>query len=496
VFLQLGAAPVLNILMLPILVNELGVVAYGIYATLHAVFVFALFDLGLSKSVVRYTSHFAAKGSTEGVSRFVSTAFTFYLGIGGAMATFAVLFGIYGLGIIQVPERLETDARLACFVFAFAALYNMPMGTLGGVMAGLKRHKSDSMIGVGVAAAQAAGMAVAALGGYGLLGVVVAWHLPNFVKPWIRYPLIRRVLPDFKLSPLLFTKGLVKELSGYSFFAFFIDSGNKVTQSTDPIFIAAFLGPAIVTPYNIGLQAGRLLQRLTLPITFVLLPIASELDARDDRAAVQRMVLRATRYTSGLALGLALPLIIQLDDVIRVWLGNTYPLAVDVGRMFLVVSILLMSRAPLMNVLEGNRRGVRFAGLVALGETIANIALSLALIQVLGARGVALATIIAVGTGTLLGVIPSVIMFYGISPGQFFRRALAPNLVPVLLSLPIWFGAAWLISGAGIVVVVSGLAVSMVAYAVLFWRFLPAADRRDLGPSMIRKTGLRPKGAG
>lgn len=476
-------------MLLPVLVHQLGNEAYGLFATLQAVFIFSsLFDLGLSKAVVRFTASYHAEGDTAAISRFASTTFTIYTGLGAAVMVAALLFAFFGLGIISVPPDLETVAFWSAIVFGLASFYNFPAGVLGGVMGGLKRHDAESRLHICVAIAQVVGQAVAALAGLGVLGVVIAFHLPNLVKPFVRLPLIHRFLPGFRLRPVrLFTRPLLKEIGGYSGWSFLVESGRRVVESLDPVIISAFLGLSTVTPYSIGLQVGRLLQRMTLPVAFVLLPVASEMTAAGDTRGLGRMVLRATRYTAAIAVGLAGPLIVLCDDIIRVWLRESFPLAVDVGRIFLVASVVLMIRAPLSLVLESSMRGVRTAGTWTLVETVVNVSLSLILLQVMGARGVVLATLIAATAVTALGFVPAALRVADLRAGAFARSVLLPLALPLTISLPLWLGVSWLVGGRGLIAVLAGLGVAISVFFAIFWRTLRPEERADLLPR--RRTG-------
>ena len=62
-----------------------------------------------------------------------------------------------------------------------------------------------------------------------------------------------------------------------------------------------------------------------------------------------------------------------------------------------------MIRAPIMMILESSTSGVKKAGLWVGVETVLNIGLSLALLQVLDAHGVILSTVIAVVSVSVLG---------------------------------------------------------------------------------------------
>ncbi len=488
VFIQTGLPPLLNILLLPVLVIQLGDEAYGLFATLTAVFVFStLFDAGLSKAVVRFVAAFKANDEVESISRFVSTAFTIYLGIGLVVLSWTVLFAFFGLEIINVPDHLHTEAFLACLVFGFMGLYNFPAGTLGGVMGGIKRHDAESGLHVTVAVTSAAGQAIVALAGGGVLPVVIAALTPQLIKPWVRLTLLKRFLPGFRLSPRLFTRGMLRQIGGYSSWSFLVDSGRRVTESLDPVIIAAFIGLTTVTPYNIGLQVGRLLQRLSMPVAFVLLPVASELQAHGDKESLRRLMLRATRYTSAIAIGLAGPLIVLADEVVRVWLRSDYPLAVDVARIFLCASVILMIRAPIMMILESSTTGVRKAGLWVGVETVLNIGLSLALLQVLDAIGVILSTVIAVVVVSAVGIIPAALRMVEMSARELLRKSVLPVLRPVAIAVPVWLLISWLVAGAGLVWVLAALVASFAAFFVPFWLTLPPNERADLRLGGLRR---------
>ncbi len=486
VFMQTGLPPLLNVLLLPILVNQLGTEAYGLFATLMAVFIFSsLFDLGLSKSVVRFTAAYHADRDTAAISRFVSTTFTIYLVLGTLVFLASVLVGLFALGPIGVPDDLQDAAFWACIVFGLGSLYNFPAGTLGGVMGGIKRHDAESRLNIGVAIAQVVGQAVAAFAGWGVLGVVIMFHLPYLVKPFVRLPLIRRFLPGFRLAPFaLFHRPLLKDIGGYSGWSFLVESGRRVVESLDPVIISAFIGLSTVTPYSIGLQVGRLLQRMTLPIAFVLLPVASEMTQKGDRRGLERMLLRASRYTTAIAVGLAAPLFILADDVIRVWLREEFPLAVDVARIFLIASVVLMIRAPLSLMLESSTSGVRTAGTWTLIESVVNIALSLTLLHVMGARGVVLATLIAATAVTALGFIPAALRIAGVGAGAFLRQALMPTLLPFAVSLPFWLLISWIVGGRGLIIVLVGVMVATIVFFAVVWRTLTPAERADLMPRL------------
>ena len=484
---QTAVPPALSVLLLPILVNGLGDLQYGLFATLVAAFgLAAIVDLGLSKSVTRFVAVYVAQGRGDMVARFASTAAVAYSVLGVLVLAASLAFGAFGLGLIGVPDDLRSEGFWACVIFGVATAYNLPAGVLGGVMGGLRRHDAESGLNVAVAVVSAAGMAAAALGGGGVVATIAAFYLPQVVKPWVRLPLIRSDLPDFRLSPRLFERGLLKEISGYSVWSFLVDAGNRLQDSLDVIVVAAAVGLAVVTPYNVGLQMGRILQRLTVPVAYVLLPVAAGEAAPHDSDRLRQLATRATRLALAAAIALAGPLIFLADDVIRVWVGSELPLATDIGRVFLAVSIVLVARAPLLSMMEATHRGVRIAGALMVAETLLNLALSIGLVLAFGARGVVVATAIAVVLVTSIGVLPAAIRVLGLVSSQLARRVLMPRVIPTIVGVPLWLGLSLLVADRGAGVVVGALCLGVLAFSALAWTALPRDDREALAAPLRR----------
>jgi O-antigen/teichoic acid export membrane protein len=200
----------------------------------------------------------------------------------------------------------------------------------------------------------------------------------------------------------------------------------------DTIVIAAIRNAATAAPYAAALKLQSGVQSLTLPLVYQLMPMSSDLSARERHDEVVRRLVLATRFAVQITVPVAGGLALFAPDVMRLWIG---PSAGSVATGILVVlmigQMVMMAGAPSEQVLVGVGQ-VRTIGVLAAIEGIANLALSIVLVTAYGAIGAALGTVFTSGIIGPLRV-PLACRALGEPVGPFLKRSIGPA---VLLSLP------------------------------------------------------------
>jgi O-antigen/teichoic acid export membrane protein len=194
------------------------------------------------------------------------------------------------------------------------------------------------------------------------------------------------------------------------------------------IVIGAFLSAAAITPFAIAssfslINYGRTVVSL---LTDTLYPVAARMDARNDAAGLQHLLVLGTRMALLVALPLCLGLLFLGRQFITLWMGPAYA---D-SAVILMVS---MSQNASALVLTGMARHGALA-YIALGEAAANIALSIVLVRKMGLIGVAWGTVIPHLISTTLIVPLYTLHVVKLAPGDYLRKA---YLRPVLCALPL-----------------------------------------------------------
>ena len=250
-------------------------------------------------------------------------------------------------------------------------------------------------------------------------------------------------------------------------------------QQTDKLVLGIFLGPAAVTLYEIGSKLNSLMSVFTSWTVSAILPVASQLNAREQHHSLRSLFLRGTKIIATLAAPMSAILITIAAPFIAAWLGAGFEQAVPVAQLLLLSQILLPLYQLGDQILIGKDR---FSLWVPGGVTLAllNIVLSVVLVQRLGLIGVALGTFVAVALE-----FPWYLRVFSKEMELPIREWLAKTAWPSYPLLVVPVAIAWLgsqtVLGGSIVGLLAVAAVALAAYWAAMW-FLgfSAIERADM----------------
>jgi O-antigen/teichoic acid export membrane protein len=322
-------------------------------------------------------------------------------------------------------------------VLGVERLLYFPLSVCGATLAGYQRY--DLLNSASIANSlgfTVAGVAVVA-GGGGVLGVVVAWagmHLASGVLQWM---FLRRVDRRLVLRPRLGDREERRTLLRFSSFVLFAESMTFIGQRMDTLVIAAIRNAAAAAPYAAVLKLQTGVQSLTLPFVYLLMPMMSDLWARGEVAVIRSRLALATRVSCQLTLPVAAALALFAGDVVHLWLGDGAPSTTsEILVVLMIAQVPALTAAPAEQVLIGIGR-VRAIGILALVEGVANLAVSIVLIQRYGAIGAAIGTL---STTAILAPVklPLVARALGYPIGALLRASVLPAVaasIPALAAM-------------------------------------------------------------
>jgi len=287
---------------------------------------------------------------------------------------------------------------------------------------------------------------------------------------------------------------MARTVAGFSAWLFVQDVTGRVQTKTDEVVIGASLPVAFVTPYSFARRLSEIPQVFTDQFLKVLVPLASETHAKGDFGLLQRVYLTGTRMTLAMFLPMACALGVLMRPVLQVWVGAEYAAYAPVGTILLLASLIDTSQWPAGSVLQGMGK-YRALVLMSAAAACANLALSIALIRVLGLTGVALGTLIPTTVVCSALVLPYMLRTMKIGLARFVREALAPALVPcaptllVLLVANRFHPASLASIGA-----VGGL--GLLVYWIVYLRVTAPTSERRLAAGLLTRprTGLSSAG--
>ena len=402
-----GVNLVVSFVSVPLAVSYLGRDRYGVWITISSLLMFLTFaDFGLGGSLQNALADAYGRDDRAQAQRYVASAFWL-------LAIIAVILWVpFASGHNWIATQLFsgsenssvlTEASTAVLVAITVFFLNFPLNLYVQVLTAFQQRtivnvcaiigSIGNLIAIIAVIAFKGGLVwlVLAYSGCGLLvGAATSIWLYFAAKPWLK-PSIAAVEPS-----------LVRNLFGTGWKFLVTSVFWIVNLQTDNLIISHFLGPGEVTPYSI---AYRLLSYAVIFQSFAVValwPAYTEAKARGDSLWIHRAFKANLIFSIVSSLPLTLMFVFFGQQIIGWWAGPaavpTFSLLVWMAIWNLMLATL--SAGSFLLLALGRLNGMTIYGTLT---AVANIVLSISLVQHWGLNGVVCASVVSVG---LLSYIP------------------------------------------------------------------------------------------
>lgn len=398
-----AAARVLSSLVtlvsLPLAVRYLGPERFGVWATIASTVAFLnLLDLGIASTLTNHIAHSYAVGDRQYAARYTANALLLTAAVAcvaGAILAIAwtTIDWVKLFNVSSAVSRAELSETIAAAVAL--VLLGLPASLAGRILAGYQEvHRSNAIMAIGTLANLGGLLAgivlqvsmpvlfVLATGWPTLANLAVLIAVVMWQKPWLR---LRLALLEWAAARELLATG-----SGF----FLIQVAGAVVFSSDNVVLSHFLGPAQVTPYSVtwrlvGLTA--VMQGLLFP---ALWPAYAEAYTRGDYAWIRQAFRITMRGILALNLAFAALLLTFGQTVIRWWAGAAAVPSLSLLGAMSLWAIISGTMTVESCLLAGVNR-TRQQGVLSVVAAVLNLAVSVMLVQRIGAVGVIAGTILS-----------------------------------------------------------------------------------------------------
>jgi O-antigen/teichoic acid export membrane protein len=464
----------------PFILGLLGPVAYGVWVVVGSLAAYgALLDLGLTPALVKYVAEHIARDDIAEVNRVVGTALWLYVGQGLMAFGLAVLIAPFVPAFLSVPPGQAETTSTVVVLTGLSLGIGIPASAAPSILMGLQRYDlvngiyaMSTLIGAGVTV-------VVLYAGGGLIGMVAATIPVLILTTLTNVFAIHRVRPDLAPAVHRADRRRFRSILTYSSSAFAYQVSGVLQSKSDEVIVGRFLAVALVTPYSIGRRVSELVPLFTQQFMKVLLPLASQLHAEGDTARLQGMYLTGTRLAMALSFPIGMTVIVLAEPFIRAWVGPAFLSAVPITIVLTVSSMVGLTQWPAGAIFQGMAHH-RPLAIGALLTGIANIVLSVVLVQRIGLIGVAVGTLVPTALESLLFVLPYSTRRLQIRFVDMLRNCFVPAGLPLIPCVAVAIGLRMALEPSSLVSVAAIGAAAVSTYFVAYL-FLGAGPlERDL----------------
>ncbi|GIX27164.1 flippase [Pelomicrobium sp. G1] len=433
-----GVPLFLALLAFPLLIQQLGTDRFGALTLLWAVIgYFSLFDLGISRALIKVVAEKSAAGETDQVPAFIDTALilTGSLGVAAALLLAAVTPWLV-TSTLSMPPELAQETRSALYILAASLPLVTTSATFKGVLEGQQRFGTSNAIQVGMGAVTFIGPLAVLAVSVSLTAIATALAAGRIVA-WIAY-----FISSARLFPAA-SRGLA--LQGRAAAALLrIGGWMAVSSVIGPIMVYMdrfVIGSVIsltavayyVTPYEVVTK----LWLIPGALAAVLYPAFSASFNRD-RERTARLFGQGTKYAFIALFPITLVLVTFSHEALALWIGAEF--ARNSYRVFqiLAVGVLINSLAQIAYALVQGAGRPDLTAKFHLAELPFYLAALGWLVPAYGVTGAALAW-----TGRV--IVDAALLFYAsanLISVETLPRVNQAWLLPFLAGIVIAMGAA------------------------------------------------------
>lgn len=476
-----------NFILFPYVVHRLGDAAAGIWLLLGSVTGYmGLLELGIVPSLTQWIASASARREEDAVNRAASTAQALLVTL-GLVGLLALPVAGPAARMLGIPADLLGQAVTAFQITFVGFVFRMPLATYQGVLLGRQRQDRCNQLWIAIAGAKFIGAALVLANGGGLVPLVATEMTVHLLAGVLQIRWVYQELPSLSIAARHVSRADAGRLLTFGGTLMTINICSLLIEQTDRLVIAAFLPVGEVTYYAAAWKLYMLAYTLTTTLAQAVSPMAADLHGRRNRAGLNELVLRMTKFSGALAWPLTLGLAFAGGPFLSVWMGTRFVAALPVVQVLAAGFIVTSFNHAAYAALVGTRRVAPLVMSYFLPQAAMNLVLSVWLVHRFGNVGVAFGTL---GPALLL---QPLFMRFALRELElpwrvFLVRAVRPVTVPALLFAPLV--AAYLALGpAAPVLPVIALACGL-AYAVVLWRGTDARERATLlayAPGSVRR---------
>lgn len=216
--------------------------------------------------------------------------------------------------LIQVPYHALVIAHEKMSVYAYMSILEVLLKL--GVVYALLCYRGDKLILYG-------GMLV-------LLASIILFSYILYTKK--KYPL-------YKVN-LIWNKDKYIQILSFSGWTLLGSSANTTTQQGVSLLFNKFVGLVANTALGFANQVNAAVGQFVGSFTTAFNPQIIKLYAQGDYSALHLLMMRASKFSFFLAYLIALPLIVNMDFILHIWLGNVPQYTTEFCQLILICSVI------------------------------------------------------------------------------------------------------------------------------------------------------------
>ncbi len=326
-----------------VILQTLGVEDYGVYNVVGGVVaMFSLVSSSLSSSVSRFLTFELGKGNLDGMRRIFATSLSIHLVLSVFVVLLAETVGIWFLNThMTIPPARLHAANWVFHASVFTFVINLLSVPFNASIISHERMSAFARIGILDILLRLAIVLFVAYSGLGLDRLILYAMLlagEGCFMQAVYWTYCRRNFAECRLS-LYFDPRYWKAMSSFAGWNFIGCAARLLKDQGVNILLNLFIGPVINAARGIAGTVNNVLTSFSNNFMTALNPQITKSYAAGEHDYMFSLVERGSRFSYYILLILALPILLETEFVLQLWLKSYPAHTVGFVRLILLVSM-------------------------------------------------------------------------------------------------------------------------------------------------------------
>lgn len=388
-----------SLITIRLYVTRLEADAFGLLMLLRIIITpLNLLDFGSTPAAIKYIAESEGRGDREQTGRYLHTALSFSLMVGGIGALLLVMSAdVLVTRIFSIPPALQDIGRLSIYWIAVRWFIQQATSTFSGVPTALQRYDLTNIGNVASSTLIAVAGLVGLYRGGGLLDLIYYETIMAglMVCGWIF--MAHTLLPDVSLIPR-WDRATFRRMFRFGFWQTIESTGSLFGHEAERFILGVLTSVAAVGFYTVSWNLASRVYAVSYSLGQVLFPVVSTLVGQGRHRESRRVVLLAGWLLTMVSISLLVPLAVLAQVLLLVWLGPVYAAHSFVVLRLVSISAVATSAFIVPSFFLMGIGETKWLAFVAIVQGTITIAFSLILIPRFGLEGAAWGVVVASGT--------------------------------------------------------------------------------------------------
>lgn len=392
---------IVNFLAIPFVVRMLGDDSYGIFILSTSVIgYFSLLDINFTAGSMRYIAEYHAKEDSGKVNEVISLSLLFYtvLGLLGAVILY-ISVDLFLIAMLKIPEKFQEISRTVFHLSAFGFFIGFIHNYLISIPKSIHRFDITAKIEAGFGVVLMSLMVVLLYLGFDLISIVVLRVVTLLINCIILFIVIKKQIPYVRFFSSI-SRDTVRRMVSFSKYSFLSKVAAAIIINSDRLIIGAVISSAAVTLYTVPFMLVSRLMNVSIRLSMVMFPVASEMGAMGNRKELNKIYFIVFRHIFFLNIVLTTILCLFAKQILQLWMGDDFAQQTYIILILISLAFFAETLVQLPALINDGLSFPQVTGFFALGRAIFGFAVLVIGAVFFGLTGVAVAfLIISVAAG-------------------------------------------------------------------------------------------------